>query len=188
MTTYAPTFTPRYRAGYIVAGIAHTITVRGARGGSFSAMEAARVYIAEVFDAVHGDMCSDLAFTSGEVALTDSDVFLPALAPDLLTAGGNSISDYSAIDKISAMTVTGKSQAGKARFSLYGLLFLGSTPGDIGADGLVRPAELGGLATIVGIANTRFYGSDGTAAAYHTVATFKPNDHLLKLVRKGTIS
>jgi hypothetical protein len=188
MTTFAPTFTPRWKGKYIVAGLQHTIQIRGPRGASFSTMDGMKDRARELFDAAHGDLCSDFGWIEASVALTDSDVFLPATTPTVGTPGGNSISDYSPISKISAMTVSGKAADGRARFSMYGLLFLGSTPGDIGADGLVRASEFAALTSIVTTANTYFYANSGLLAKFHSVATYKPNDHLLKLVRRGTIT
>lgn len=188
MTTFAPTFSPRWKGTYVVAGVQHTIQFRSSRGTTFSGMDAFAGIAASIFDAVHGDLCSDFGWVQAEIALTDSDVFLPATTPSVTTPGGNSISDYSPIDKISAMTLTGKSPTARSRFSIFGLLFLGSTPGDIGADGNVTISELAGLATIIGIANTSAHAADGSVAVFHSRATFKPNDHLLKLVRRGIIS
>jgi hypothetical protein len=188
MTTFAPTFTPRWKGTYVAASVQHTLQLRGPRGASFSTMDGYRDRAREVFDALHGDLCSDFAWVSAEVALTDSDVFLPATTPTVGMAGTNSLSDYSPIDKISALTLSGRTDEGRSRFSIFGLLFLGSTPGDIGADGLVTTAEVAGLSSVIGTANTYFYGNSGQLAVWHNRATFKPNDHLLKLVRRGIIS
>lgn len=188
LTTYAPTFTPRYRATYICAGLRHTITARGPRGASFSTMDGYKDRMRELFSFCHGDLCEDFTWVQGEVALTDSDVFLPATTPSAITAGGNALSDYSPITKISAMTISGKADDSRARFSIFGLLFGGTTPGDIGSDGLVKASELAALASMVTLANTYFYANSGQLAHYRSIATYKPNDHLLKLVRRGTIT
>lgn len=188
MTTFAPTFTPRYRAHYICAGVQHSIQVRGARGRTFLQMDDLHNAVGQVFDALHGDLCEDLAWISAEVALTDSDSFFPASVPVIGTAPGNSLSDYSAMDKITAMTISGRSAGARARLSIYGLLFLGDTPGDIGADGLVKSSELAAFSTIIPIMNSNFRAADGQDAVWRAQGTWKPNDHLLKLVRRGTIS
>jgi hypothetical protein len=188
MTTFAPTISPRWKGTYICAGIQHTIQVRGIRGQDFSTMNGLRDHVTAMFSAIHGDLCEDFEWIQAEIALTDSDVFIPSTTPSAITAGGNSLSDYSPIDKISAMTISGKSSTARARLSIYGCLFLGSTPGDIGADGLVKSTELAGLATIKGIADEYFKAADGTDATWRSIATFKPNDHLLKLVRRGVIT
>lgn len=188
MTTYAPTFTPRYRATYICAGLRHTITVRGPRGLSFSDMDNYNNRLRELFSMCHGSLCDDFAWVSGEVAMTDSDVFLPGTTPGAITAGGNALSDYSPISKISAMTISGKSEDSRARFSVFGLLAGGTTPGDMGQDGLIRPSELTALTGMVTLANTYFYANSGQIARFRNLATYKPNDHLLKLVRRGIIT
>jgi hypothetical protein len=188
MTTFAPTISPRWKGTYICAGLRHTIQFRGARGASFITMDEYRHVGEGMVANIRGDFCSDFTWVQAEVALTDSDVFLPATTPAAPTAGGNSISDYSPIDKISAMTLSGKSSTARARFSWYGLLFLSTPTGTIGADGLVRISELAGLAGIIAQANASCKAADGTSASYHSIATYKPNDHLLKLVRRGTIS
>ena len=188
MTTFAPTFTPRWRGTYICAGVQHTLTLRKPRGTSDAAMDFLNLTAAAVFDAVHGDLCEDYQWVSAEICHQDEDVFFPATTPTVTTPGGNSLSDYSPRDKVMAMTLSGKSSAGRARISIYGLLFRGDTPGDIGADGLVKNSELAGLATIRSILQAAVCGSDGTSVVYRTVATWKENDHLLKLVRKGIIS
>lgn len=188
MTTFAPTFTPRYKATYVAAGVQHSLTVRGPRGSLFASMEANRIYIGQCFDALAATMAVDLAWISAAVALTDSDVFTPALTPPVTTAGTIAVNLYTATQKITALTWSGKSIGGKSRFSIFGCRFLQDAVGTAAANGVITLAEFAAVGTIKGIADVRFGASDGNTAVYRSVATIKPNDHLLKLVRRGTIT
>lgn len=188
MTSYASNFTPRYKARYLAGGIEHTIQVRAARGASFSVTEALRGPVRDAYMAVVAIVYDDFAWISAEVALTDSDVFGPATVPDPLV--GNIIDPAlnSAMLRISPLTFTGRSAGSKGRFSMFGVSFGTDAAAALGGDGKLTSAEVAGISTIAGVASANFRAGSGEPAIYPLLATVKPNDHLLRLVRRGTIT
>ncbi len=189
MTTFAPTISPRWKGTYVAGGVQHTLQLRSPRGATFADIDTfARAAAQTMFGAVLAFLADDYSWVQAEIALTDSDVFLPATTPTVASPGLVALSTFSATKKISAVTLTGKSATARARFSMFGLFIPADNPGDIGEDGNLTPAELAGLATIIATANTNARAADGSQATYHSRATYKENDHLLKLVRRGIIT
>jgi len=188
VTTYAPNFTPRYKVGYVAGGITHTIQVRGARGDTFSATEGKRLYVAQIFNALAAGLYSDFAWTDASVALTDDDVFAPAAVPATTPTGAVDPGTVSAYQRIHGLTFTGRAPGSKARFTMYGVLLGMITEGDEGGNGVISSDEIAGIGTIAAIATDQFKADSGANAIFPLRATYKVNDHLLKLVRKGTIS
>lgn len=189
MTTFAPTFSPRWKGTYVAAGIEHTIQVRAGRGSSFSDMNAFAGIVNTVWNAMISVLASDFAWVQAEIALTDSDVFIPATTPSPLDdPGGADPSLFSPQARAYGLTFTGKSASARARFTLFGILLPTQAAAAIGGDGLITPAEVAAVSTVVGIASTSFRAADGSTAAFHNRGTYKCNDHLLKLIRRGTIS
>src|SRR5262245_29237394 len=104
MPSYAPSFTPRYRLHYLNVGVQHSVTVRFARGTSFSSVETQAIAAWEaIFTALDALTGTDLAAISAEIALTDSEVFNPAAIPTL-DAGPVVPGDVSAVNKVLAWT------------------------------------------------------------------------------------
>ena len=188
MTTYAPNFTPRFKLCYIAGGMQHTIQVRGPRGTDLAGMTAYGPILRSVFMVFVAAMYTDLLFTSAEVALTDDDVFIPVAVPTQPTGMAVDPADFSAMTRAQALTFTGKAPGSRARFSLYGVAIADEASGTTGGDGKVTSTENAGIATVAGIASGAFKAGSGANAAFPNVATYKVNDHLLKLIRKGTIS
>jgi hypothetical protein len=188
MTTYAPTFTPRLRVHYKVGGIAHSIQVRGPRGASLATMETLKDPVANCFVAVAAFLYDDFEWVSAEVALTDSEIFVPIAVSGIVPVGGVVLGTTSAVLRIRGLTISGRAPGSRGRFTMYGL----SLPqGDItstAGDGVLTAAELPALTTIAGIANTYFKANSGDATIWYNRGTYKGNDHLLKLVRRGVIS
>jgi hypothetical protein len=187
MTTYAPTYTPRWKGTYVAMGIQHTLTLRAARGSSYATMDGYKDRAREVFAGFADVLGDDFSWVKAEVALTDSDVFVPGTTPTVAVPGTFDFSAISAIAKIKGLTFAGKAADGRARFTLFGLWFLDDSPGDEGANGIITPGEHSGVAGAVSTANTYFHAASGSAAGWYSRATYKANDHLLKLVRRGII-
>jgi hypothetical protein len=141
-----------------------------------------------MFADVAADLYSDFSWVKAEVALTDSDIFLPATTPTVVVPGVRDRTLFSAARRIKALTFSGNSLDGRGRFSLFGIVIDDGVPAAEGADGLVLPAEKAYINTIVDRANTYFYGAGGLLCNWHRRGTYKANDHLLKLVRRGTIT
>lgn len=188
MTTYAPTFTSRWRGKYLAGGIQHTIGFRGPRGATFATMDGYKDRAREIFAALASVLFEDFSWISAEVALTDTEEFLPSTLPTVSVPGTLDPGDYSAKMRIRGLTFSGKAPGSRARFTMFGLAYAESAAGSPGADGIITPAESAGISTVISTAGTYFYANSGSLAGWHNRATYKENDHLLKLVRRGTIS
>jgi len=188
MTTYAPNFTPRLKLRYLAGGIEHTIQVRAPRGTAFAAVEALGPDVRDCFLAIKATIYADFAWISGEVALTDSDIFLPCTVPLGLVDNVAVVATSSAVQRISGLTFSGRAPGSRARFTMYGSKILDDAAGLAGSNGVIVTAELAGIGTIAAIASANFVAGSGAAAIFPGRGTYKPNDHLLKLVRKGTIA
>jgi hypothetical protein len=188
MTTYAPNFTPRYKLHYLAGGITHTIQVRPVRGDSFAATEALRNDIRGCYQAVVARVYNDFQFLSAEIALTDSDVFSPAAIPLGLVGHVADPALFSAVARCRGLTFTGRAPGSRARFTMFGVAYSTDGPTGIGGDGQVLPAEDAGITTIANTASAAFRSGGGFTAIFPARGTYKVNDHLLRLVRKGIIA
>jgi len=187
VTTYAPPFTSRWRGVYRAGGIQHTIQFRGARGATFSTMDGYKDRAREIFDSLIAFLYEDFAWISAEVCLTDVETFTPSTIPGG-TSGTIDITERSPRERIRGLTFSGKAPGSRARFTMFGLHFPDSGAGTTGGDGLILPSEVVALAAVIVTANTYFHANSGDLAGWHERATYKENDHLLKLVRRGTIT
>ena len=194
MTTYAPHFTPRLRVHYSAWGLQHTIQVRCPRGTSAIEIQNRKGAIHDIFNLWSAILALDFAFIGAEYAMTDSEVFLPTDPPE--SVDGSVAAEFvTPIQKITSTTFAGKATDSRARFSLYGLRWNLAKPNispsgtdDGSYNGVITPAE-NALVTNTAIAATsQFFAVSGTSTFWYRRATIKPNDHLLKLVRRGTIS
>jgi hypothetical protein len=136
------------------------------------------------FDA---QLADDFAWISADVALTDSDVFVPATVPAAVT-GLSPIADFTPIRKITSATFSGRAEGSKARFSLYGLIWVLDDDAALGKDFIVTGAEYSAVADAVAEASGQFFAGSGQAASFYNQTTLKVNDFLLRKVRKGLIS
>lgn len=188
MTTYAPTFTSRWRGKYRAAGIQHTIQFRGPRGATFSTMDGYGFHAYNLFTALQDYLYDDFVWIAAEVALTDTEEFLPGTLPSGISGAAVDATLVSAVHKIKGLTFSGKASGSRARCTMFGLSFADSAPGGVGANGIISPSEVAGIGTAITQLNAWGYANSGTLAVWHNQATYKENDHLLKLVRRGTIS
>jgi hypothetical protein len=186
MTTYAPNFTPRYRVRYNAAGIEHTIQMRGARGESGSAISGRAVDLHDMFLAAADILADDFAWISAEIALTDSDVFTPASLPGAVT-GLKDVADFNLQQRCVSTGFVGRAAGSRAAIYMYGLWWstVSGTPAE---NGRATVAEWATVTTITAILNTHAFAGSGELANWHNYANLKLNDHLLKLLRRGTIS
>ena len=188
MTTYAPTFTPRLRCHYINGGIGHSIQVRGGRGSSLATMGGLVDPVANCFVALAAYLFDDFAWTAAEVALTDSEIFIPVPVSGITPVGGVVLGTQSAVTRIRGLTISGRAPGSRGRFTMFKPQFAANVTGSEGADGVITAAEIPGLTTISGLANTYFRANSGDTTLWYARGTYKANDHLLKLVRRGIIS
>lgn len=188
MTTYAPNFTPRYKATYVVGGIQHTIQVRAARGSAAFVVEGLKDIVGQCFDALAAAVMSDLLWINAEYALTDSDDFVPSVVPTITTAPTFDESTIGPRARIRGLTFSGRATGSKARFTMFGVYENDTFSADDGSDGTITPSELPGLSTVLTLAANNFHSGSGQLATWHQRATYKENDHLLRLVRRGIIT
>ena len=189
MPDFAPNVTPRYRLKYNAVGRKHTIIFRAARGTVFSAMEAVGQDAAEaIWNANATNIASDFQYLSADVALTDSDLFLPAALPTAFT-GGNAVTGFSKQDGISHVTFGGRGSAGsKVHWQAYGYAFAPDvTPSVAESDFVLQRAEFTtidtaytGLAAVSGLR-----AIDKSAIIFYAYALLKVNDYWLRRLRAG---
>lgn len=192
MTTYAPNFTPRARVKYNVAGVDHTVQLRGARGTSFGAMQGKIEFLYDIFNVWADTLASDFSWVSADIALTDDDVFNPASPPGNTPSGGLSPASFSPIRKITSTAFTGRAAGSRAAIYLYGVFWpqdIGTGVNDDAFNGVVTNGEdprIGSTITLLVAAGAS--AGSGLPAVWHSRATIKPNDFLLHKVRAGIIS
>src|SRR5690349_16402871 len=194
MTTYAPNFTPRLRVHYVACGLQHTIQVRAPRGTGAGPLSDRRGVIHDIFNLWAPKLCTDFAFISAEYALTDSELFTP-IDPPFPVTGTKGPGLYSAKQKVTSTNFAGRAATSRARFSLFGILWIQDIIADAldaeddgSRNGIVTPAENALVADTATAATSQFFANSGEATSWYPRATIKTNDHLLKLVRRGTIS
>jgi hypothetical protein len=187
MTTYAPTFTPRYRLKYKAAGIEHTIQARGPRGTTLAGMQTIGHLFSTVFNNLSPQLADDFAYIQADVALTDDEVFNPATLPDPVT-GAVAVADFSLLQRVTASTFSGRAPGSKARFSLYGVQWVFAETTEDANDFVVTGVESAGVLGVVTAVNNIFCAGSGVPAAFYNRATIKANDDLIKKVRRGIIS
>jgi len=186
MTTYAPNFTPRTRVKYVAFGIEHTIQMRSVRGATVGNLQGKATNIRDCFNAVASLVAADFAFISVEGALTDSDVFFPLALPAAVI-GAVAVASMPIQHRVTSTGFVGRSAGSRASIFMYGVHW----PDGFGSErdnGRVTIGEVAQLATIIGILNANAVAGSGAAAIFAAYANIKVNDHLLKLVRRGTIS
>lgn len=186
MTTYAPNFTPRTRVKYVAAGIEHTIQMRSPRGTGSGVVSGKAEIISDLFDLFSDILADDFAWVSAEYALTDSDVFIPFATPTVVS-GTVDPTTFSLHQRVTSTNFNGKAAGSRAAVYMYGLFWSrdSGTPAD---NGRVTPAENADVGTAAGILSSNAVAGSGDGAFFHNYANIKVNDHLLKLLRRGTIA
>jgi hypothetical protein len=188
MTTFAPTYTSRWRGKYVAGGIQHTLQLRGERGATYATMDGYKDRAREIFADLAAYLYDDFAWIQADIALTDTEEFGPGTLPTVTVPGTVDGTVLSAVQRIKGLTFSGRATGSRGRFTMFGLHFADLADGSLGGDGVIRPSEVAGIGAVVTTANTYFHAGSGALAGWHNQATYKENDHLLKLVRRGTIS
>jgi len=191
LTTYAPSFSPRWRGKYVAAGVQHTIQLRKFRGATFSQVSDLSAVASVLFTNWATKLASDFAWLSAECALTDSDVFIPLPMPPAVVGVVNPV-EFTPIQKITQVTHSGRAPGSKARFTMFGIFIEQSNSADdtttIAYNGSITNAEFAGVGANKIEADGQLAAGSGQNAVFYSIVTVKPNDHLLKLVRRGTIA
>lgn len=186
MTSYAPNYTPRIRLKYQAAGIEHTIQMRGARGTTAGGLDAQKGSIRACFNLGAANLADDFAWISAEYALTDSDDWFPTTLPAAVT-GAAPIASFSLQHRATHTSFNGRVVGSRAAIYFYG--FYWEQGVDTSADnGRVTPAEEAFVGDIATELSGQAHAGNGLQAIFHQYANIKVNDHLLKLLRRGTIS
>ena len=190
MPTYADNYTSRVRGRYISSGIPHVMKCR-------SDVPVMTAPVAESFADVMNNyvlsfepvLPSDWAWVSWEFAPANSDIWSP-FAPVLsdTVAGVLDHTDFSPMVRVSACSHSGRAAGSKARVYWWGPLLDTDNSGTIGGDGIVTSTEVGGLAAATSFATDTFRAGNGGNAIFYERLTYKVNDDLLKLVRRGVIA
>lgn len=184
MPDFAPNFTVRYRVKYIVLGRIHRIQFRLERGVTDFAGAAGKV--GTFLSTMESQMYDNFAVLSADAALEDSDVFLPAPAPDSPT-GAISTTGVGTGDVPLAVSFPGRTINGlRGIVYLYGTQLDPSGPANFLQDYRIQAAELGAVSDAVAALNEispTFVGNDGTTLIWYPYVNTKPNDHWIKKLR-----
>lgn len=190
MATYADNYTFRIRGRYIAAGIAHVMKTRvpsvlGTLPLAEFHADAMNDYVSN-FNSV---IWADWAWTGWEYAVRDSDVWVP-FAPVLTAtiAGTQVVAGASAMQKITAVSHQGRAAGSRARVYWWGPRRSTDLAAEEGGDGVLTSAEASGLAASTTLASDRFAAGNGASAIFYERLTYKVNDYLLRLVRRGIIT
>lgn len=189
---FAPTATPRVLEKYVSAGVEHVMEFRRPRGeGPATSLTAARATFAAIHTNLSALLPNDFAWLDELYIPQDSDVASGSGwgGPGSIV-GSQDPADYTPIMKITATSFSGRSVQSKTRISIFGVFWDPSDVSGPAADGRVLSGENSAIAAVVTALNNTAptYAIDGTLAAFHPRATVKPNDKLLKLVRRGLIT
>jgi hypothetical protein len=188
MASYAPDYTPRFHLKYRAAGFDHTLQLRGARGDTAASLianqQAAAVDILNA-GATAGLMANDYAWLAAEYALTDSNVFIPTPLVGVSVAGTVNMALHAKRKRARGLTWAGRAVGSHARFTVFGLVIASEDAGDVGADAIITEAELAFIGTVAGAGDSFARAGSGQAASFYRRATYKENDHLLALIKRG---
>jgi hypothetical protein len=188
MPSYAADYTPRFHLKYRAAGFDHTLQLRGARGDGAGLLianqQAAAVDILNA-GATAGNMANDYAWLSAEYALTDSNVFIPTPLVGVIVAGTVNWGAQASKRRARGLTWSGRAPGSHARFTVFGLYFEDDVAGDPGEDAIITEGEAAFIGTVAGAGDTFAHAGSGSLAQFYRRATYKENDHLIKLIRRG---
>lgn len=192
MPNFAPINTPRVVTGYVSAGVQHKVILRRPRGeGVSTSLTNARATFEGLAGTLQALLPDDFAWLSERYIPQDSDIEQGTgyTGPGDIT-GAIAVALYTPTKKITATTFTGRSVESNGRLSIFGVFWDMDTVGGEATDGIVLSGESPAIANSVALLNStgETYAIDGTQLAFNPYATVKPNDKLLKLVRRGLIT
>jgi len=191
MADFSPDFTPRYKVQYRAAGVLHFWGCRFARGTTTTdILVGARVVVHDMFNAWAATrLADDFEFLAEYYCPQDSNVFLPSGFLPTAVTGTFPVASFSPTQKVTQWSVPGRSQLSKGRSVIFGL---NTEMDDVTEDeskGYVTASEEAALSTAIAALNSGdLVGNDGSTLTFYARATIKPNDYLLRQVRKGVIS
>lgn len=186
MADFAPNFTARYRVRYSSLGKTHSMTWRVVNTVTDPTALAAKV--SGFLDDMAPNLFADWTIIGAEFALADTDVFLPAVAPDNPT-GAVSTAGSHISDAAFQMGFVGRSSAGgKARMFLYGTNIAVDIADARGNDFRIQSSELASVSdAIVRLNETApaLVANDNHVAVWYEYANMKYNDRWVRRLRRG---
>lgn len=192
MTSYAPSYTSRYRARYHACGIDHVCQLRkqlGATPGQ-TALLAGTVH--DIFNTWQTILPDDFAFLGAEQADEGSDLFYPSVTP-VAVIGTIGVGDYTPFQKVTHTRFACRAVGSRSAIELYGLFWeYGNRIDDtnvLAYDGVITAAEDARVGTTAALLNTQAFANSGNPSSlWYSRATVKVNDFWLKAVRSGGIT
>jgi len=186
MADYAPNYTARYKVTYSTLGKTHSVQWRLEAGTTDPAPCATKMglFLADLAPALY----EDWTVLHAEFALADSDVFLPAVAPDQPTGAGDVDPDRSANAAIAVSWIARSIAGGKGRFFLYGLSFDALMFTGTGKDYRYYSTESTYVDdTVVRLNETSpaLVCNDNEPAVWYEYVNQKPNDRWVRKLRRG---
>lgn len=189
MADYAPNYTARYRVRYSVADTVHSMTIRpdADQDDAAAIAGAGAAVVTDVLTAMSSMLSTDFTILGADVAVVNSDVFLPAAT--LPVGVGTAGSDLDSGWKPMNVSFVGRSTTGgRAIFHLYGVAvnpFSGETTQN---DWRITSTEDGRIEDTVDVLNTggpRLLANDGAGVVFYPYANINANAYWQKRARRG---
>lgn len=187
MADYAPHYTPRYRMRYRVLGQVHTATIRFPRGSTTVSSEGA-AFFTDLLDVFGLRLMSDFSILGADVALTDSNVFLPAANLPVLNDTSAAAGDESY--KPVYVSFVGRSIAGhRAVMFLYGLAFSPNSAENTANDYRIQSTEdnavLQAVSVFNGVTGIDLVANDNNDVVWYPYVNVGFNAYYQKKARRG---
>lgn len=189
MPNWAPDFTPRAIVKYRSAGLAHSWTLRFARGTPTLNVEtAAANVLADLVEALESVLPSDFAVTEAFTIAEDANIQIPFTTGLTVAQGDVDFVTMSNEDKARSFGFAGKSSLGlPGRLFVFGIAINPDTtsPGGI-SYGLLTSAEYPIIQNAVSALNAApLVANDGAPISFYQRATHKVNDYWWEQARKN---
>lgn len=188
MADYAPNWTPRYRVRYKVGGRNHSFTWRVQRGlVALDAADSLANRASAFFNALRDILYANFAILGADFAETDSDIFLPTIAPTVDIGGpsdiGSSTTKFITQYRFEARAVTGS----RYNFSMFGLSLDidDATASDYRISGLENPFLTAARGALTELGGEQLVAISGAPLVWKPYVNVKVNDHWVKRARLG---
>lgn len=189
MPNWAPDYTPRAIVKYRSAGLAHSWTLRYARGTTQLVVETASAnFLADFVEALESVLPSDFAVTEAFTIAQDANIQIPFTTGLTVPAGDVDYVTMSTEDKARSFGFAGKSSLGlPGRLFIFGIAINPDTTSSDGISyGLLTSAGYPIIQNAVSALNAApLVGNDGAAMSFYQRATHKVNDYWWQQARKN---
>lgn len=187
MTTWAPDMTPRYKAGYISAGLLHSLQVRAPRGSTDTeTVTIGRNTCQALALAMQALLPDDFHWTEAHFAKQFTSVFLPTTFIPTDPTGAKALSTYTPVQRATETIFQGNGGGSRVTMNLFGVYWDLGDVASPAANGRVETTEnatvLAGVAALN--AGTGQVSVGNAVVIYSAYANVKINDYWLKRVRK----